>query len=79
MEELEKNQDLYELFGVANDADEATIKKAYRKKALSCHPDKNPNDPRAAELFLQLSDALWVLTEEQAREAYDRMASIGHY
>nr|CAD7599830.1 unnamed protein product [Timema genevievae] len=43
------------------------VKKAYRKKALTCHPDKNPDNPRAGELFHQLSRALEVLTDELAR------------
>lgn len=43
------------------------IKKAYRKKALTCHPDKNPNNPKAAELFHELSKALEILTDEKAR------------
>jgi DnaJ family protein C protein 17 len=43
------------------------VKKAYRKKALLCHPDKNPENPKAAELFHQLSKALEILTDESAR------------
>ncbi|GIY91532.1 dnaJ homolog subfamily C member 17 [Caerostris extrusa] len=48
-------------------------KKAYRKKALTCHPDKNPDNPKAAELFQQLSRALEVLTDKAARAAYDKV------
>lgn len=43
------------------------IKKGYRKKALYCHPDKNPNNPKAAELFHELSRALEILTDTSAR------------
>jgi DnaJ family protein C protein 17 len=43
------------------------VKKAYRKKALACHPDKNPDNPKAAELFHQLSKALEILTDASAR------------
>ncbi|RXN35029.1 dnaJ -like protein [Labeo rohita] len=50
-----------------------TIKKAYRQKALSCHPDKNPDNPKAAELFHQLSQALEVLTDAAAKAAYDKV------
>ena len=71
MEALEKNQDLYELFGVPNDADEATIKTAYRKKALVIHPDKNPDDPQATENFRHLTEALTILTNPIARKSYD--------
>lgn len=49
------------------------IRKAYRKKALACHPDKNPDNPKAAELFHELSKALEILTDESARAAYDRV------
>uniref|UniRef100_A0A8C9AQC9 DnaJ homolog subfamily C member 17 n=1 Tax=Prolemur simus TaxID=1328070 RepID=A0A8C9AQC9_PROSS len=49
------------------------VKKAYRQKALACHPDKNPDNPRAAELFHQLSQALEVLTDAAARAAYDKV------
>ncbi|XP_010623004.1 dnaJ homolog subfamily C member 17 isoform X4 [Fukomys damarensis] len=52
---------------------ETQVKKAYRQKALSCHPDKNPDNPRAAELFHQLSQALEVLTDAAARAAYDKV------
>ncbi|NXW63024.1 DJC17 protein, partial [Eurystomus gularis] len=49
------------------------VKKAYRQKALTCHPDKNPDNPRAAEVFHQLSQALAVLTDAAARAAYDKV------
>lgn len=63
----------YEILGVQIDADENTIRKAYRKKALECHPDKNPDNPRAAELFHELSKALEILTDKAARTAYDNV------
>lgn len=65
--------DLYALLGVAEKAAEKEVKKAYRQKALSCHPDKNPDNPKAAELFHQLSQALAVLTDAAARVAYDKV------
>ncbi|XP_023045137.1 dnaJ homolog subfamily C member 17 [Piliocolobus tephrosceles] len=65
--------DLYELLGVEEKAADKEVKKAYRQKALSCHPDKNPDNPRAAELFHQLSQALEVLTDAAARAAYDKV------
>ena len=68
-----KDLDLYLLLGVDPDADETVIKKAYRKKALTCHPDKNPDNPKAAEIFHQLSEALAVLTDEKAKAAYDNL------
>ncbi|XP_073340556.1 dnaJ homolog subfamily C member 17 isoform X2 [Pagrus major] len=54
---------------------QAWIKKAYRQKALTCHPDKNPDNPKAAELFHQLSQALEVLTDAAAKAAYDKICA----
>lgn len=68
-----RNTDLYELIGTTETATTQEIKKAYRKKALSCHPDKNPDNPRAAELFHELSEALEILTDTSARAAYDKV------
>ncbi len=68
-----RDVDLYELLEVAPDAAEAVIKKAYRKKALICHPDKNPDDPNAADTFRRLTDAVEVLTDADARRAYDNV------
>ncbi|XP_013916901.1 PREDICTED: dnaJ homolog subfamily C member 17 [Thamnophis sirtalis] len=65
--------DLYALLGVVEKATDKEIKKAYRQKALTCHPDKHPDNPKAAELFHQLSQALTVLTDAAARVAYDRV------
>ncbi|XP_059769597.1 dnaJ homolog subfamily C member 17 isoform X3 [Balaenoptera ricei] len=65
--------DLYALLGIEEEATDKEMKKAYRQKALSCHPDKNPDNPRAAELFHQLSQALEVLTDAAARAAYDKV------
>ena len=68
-----KDLDLYLLLEVSPEASEKDIRKAYRKKALKCHPDKNPDDPTAAQLFHQLSEALEVLTDAAARKAYDNV------
>lgn len=68
-----KDLDLYLLLEVNSDADVKVIKKAYRKKALSCHPDKNPDKPEIVALFHQLSAALEVLSDESARKAYDNV------
>ena len=51
------------ILGIDVNASEAAIKKAFRKKALSCHPDKHPNDPKAVETFVQLCQAQTILLE----------------
>uniref|UniRef100_A0A1B6GI15 DnaJ homolog subfamily C member 17 n=1 Tax=Cuerna arida TaxID=1464854 RepID=A0A1B6GI15_9HEMI len=65
--------DLYELLGILPSATVQEVKKAYRKKALKCHPDKNPDNARAGELFHQLSKALEILIDDSARAAYDKV------
>ncbi|XP_045773460.1 dnaJ homolog subfamily C member 17 [Maniola jurtina] len=65
--------DLYGILDIQITATEVEIKKAYRKKALQCHPDKNPDDPKAAETFHELSNALEILTDTAARAAYDKV------
>jgi len=63
--------DPYELLGVDRDADDATIKKAYRRLAREYHPDVNP-DPVAQERFKEVSHAYEILSDPQKRAAYDR-------
>lgn len=65
--------DLYGLLGTDSTATPKQIKKAYRKKAVTCHPDKNPDNPKAAELFHQLTQALEVLTDAASKAAYDKI------
>uniref|UniRef100_A0A0K8TM17 DnaJ homolog subfamily C member 17 n=1 Tax=Tabanus bromius TaxID=304241 RepID=A0A0K8TM17_TABBR len=77
MEDAKKysNIDFYGLLELDQTATEAEVRKAYRRKALQCHPDKNPDNPRAAELFHELSKALEILTDKAARNAYDKVLS----
>ena len=65
------SQDLYELLGVARDADGDAIKKAYRRLARQLHPDVNP-DPTTQERFKEVTRAYEVLSDPQKRAAYDR-------
>ncbi|CAG9583246.1 unnamed protein product [Danaus chrysippus] len=65
--------DLYAILDIQITATDSEIKKAYRKKALQCHPDKNPDNPKAAETFHELSHALEILTDKAARAAYDKV------
>ena len=72
---LEK--DFYRLLEVRKDADQATIKKAYRRLAQRLHPDANPNDPNAAERFKEVSEAYSVLSDADRRQEYDQVRSMG--
>ncbi|GJQ68542.1 hypothetical protein Trydic_g17110 [Trypoxylus dichotomus] len=68
-----EDEDLYEILEVDCTSSVHDIKKAYRKKALKLHPDKNPGNPNAAIEFHKLSRILEVLTDESARKAYDKV------
>jgi molecular chaperone DnaJ len=72
-------QDFYVVLGVQRDASEADIKKAYRKLAMECHPDRNNGDKSSEERFKLVSEAYEVLRDPDKRTAYDRygMASVG--
>ena len=67
------SKDYYEVLGVAKDADETTIKKAYRKLAMKYHPDRNPDNKEAEEKFKEIGEAYEVLSDADKRAAYDRM------
>ncbi|MEH3106593.1 MAG: DnaJ domain-containing protein [Sphingomonas fennica] len=64
--------DLYSTLGVARDADEAAIKKAYRKLAKELHPDRNTDNPKAAERFSTVTQAYDLLSDKAKRAQYDR-------
>ena len=69
---LKMKKDYYEILGVSKNATAAEIKKAYRKKALEYHPDKNPGDKEAEEKFKEAAQAYEVLGDEQKRAQYDQ-------
>jgi len=61
----------YKSLGVDVAADDTVIKKAYRKKAMKCHPDKNPNDKEAEQKFKEISEAYSVLSDVDKKKRYD--------
>jgi DnaJ-class molecular chaperone len=65
-------RDPYQIIGVAKDASQADVKKAFRKLAKQHHPDQNPNDPKAKEKFAELNAAYEILGDEKKRGAFDR-------
>ena len=64
--------DLYSTLGVARGADEATIKKAYRKLAKELHPDRNTDNPKATARFAEVTSAYDLLMDKDKRAQYDR-------
>lgn len=68
-------RDYYEVLEVARSADGDELKRAYRRAAIKYHPDRNPDDPRAEDLFKEATEAYAVLSDPQKRSRYDR---FGH-
>src|SRR5690606_25009632 len=65
-------KDYYEILGIDKSADAAAIKKAYRKKAIEFHPDKNPGDKDAEENFKLAAEAYEVLSDQDKKARYDQ-------
>ncbi len=70
-------RDYYKVLDVPRTATEAEIKKAYRRLAMKHHPDRNPNDKDAEELFKEAKEACEVLTDPQKRAIYDQHGHAG--
>jgi molecular chaperone DnaJ len=73
---MTQKRDYYEVLGVARDADETSIKKAFRKLANQYHPDRN-SEPGAEEKFKEIGEAYAVLSDADKRAAYDRFGHEG--
>jgi molecular chaperone DnaJ len=69
-------KDFYATLGVANDADAAAIKKAYRKLARTFHPDANPGDAAAERRFKEVGEAYSVLSDPEQRQQYDAIRTM---
>jgi molecular chaperone DnaJ len=70
------NKDFYALLGVAKDASDADIKKAYRKLAKNLHPDRNPDDSASEQRFKEVGEAYSVLSDPEQRQQYDAIRSM---
>ena len=71
------NKDFYAVLGVPKDADDAAIKKAYRKLARQLHPDANPGDSKAEARFKDVGEAYAVLSDKEQRQQYDAIRAMG--
>lgn len=74
---MSEKRDYYEVLGISKGASEAEIKKAYRKLALKYHPDKNPGDSEAEELFKEAAEAYEVLSNAEKKARYDQFGHAG--
>jgi molecular chaperone DnaJ len=76
---MAQTKDYYSVLGVPASATQDEIKKQYRKLAAKHHPDKNQNDPKAAERFKEISEAYQVLGDADKRKQYDQMRQLGAF
>lgn len=74
---MEDMKDYYQVLEISKEASEEEIKKAYRKKALKYHPDRNPGDSGAASKFKEVSEAYEVLSDTKKRQIYDQYGEEG--
>jgi curved DNA-binding protein len=70
-------KDYYHILGVAKNASDEEIKKAYRKLAMKYHPDRNPNKKEAEERFKEINEAYAVLSDKEKRKQYDTFGAEG--
>ena len=70
-------RDYYETLEVSRDVSASELKKAFKKKAMKYHPDRNPDNPEAAEKFKEAAEAYDVLSDPQKKSAYDQFGHSG--
>src|SRR5918992_3787843 len=76
---MAQTKDYYAVLGVPASASQDEIKKQYRKLAAKLHPDKNPNDPKAADRFKEVTEAYHVIGDADKRKQYDDMRRLGAF
>ena len=76
---MAQTRDYYAVLGVSSTATQEEIKKAYRRLAKRYHPDANPNDPKVAERFKEISEAYQVVGDAAKRKQYDDMSRLGAF
>jgi molecular chaperone DnaJ len=77
MTTMAEKRDYYEVLGIKKGATEAEIKKAFRKKAMEYHPDKNPGDKAAEDNFKEVNEAYSILSDPDKKGKYDRFGHAG--
>ncbi len=70
-------RDYYEILGVSRDSSASELKKAFKKKVMKYHPDRNPDNPEAAQKFKEAAEAYDVLSDSQKKSAYDQFGHSG--
>lgn len=70
-------KDYYKILQVNKSSTEEEIRKSYRKLAMQHHPDRNPDNPRAEEIFIEITEAYGVLADPEKKRKYDRLQAFG--